>query len=198
MRNVNDDELVDLVEFGRRVNAEVRFIEYMDVGGATRWHWGAVVTRAEMLARLTAHYGPLTPVVEESTAPAERFTLPDGTAIGLISSTTAPFCRSCDRARLTADGLWLLCLYATTGLDLRTPLRTGMSDEQLLALVLDRWSRPERPRRRGQARGGSEECACPGRGAEGAKPSGDAHPGGMTPQRRRIAASHSCVPPMRR
>ena len=140
MRGVNDDELVDLVEFGRRANAEVRFIEYMDVGGATRWHWGAVVTRAEMLARLSAHYGPLTPIDEVSTAPAERFTLPDGTPVGLIASTTAPFCKSCDRARLTADGLWLLCLYATAGLDLRGPLRAGATDADLLDLVCRRWA----------------------------------------------------------
>jgi cyclic pyranopterin phosphate synthase len=139
MRGINDDELVALVEYGRRVNGEVRFIEYMDVGGATRWHWDAVVTRAEMLERLAAHFGPLSAVSEESSAPAERFTLSDGTTVGVISSTTAPFCRDCDRARLTADGLWLLCLYATAGLDLRTPLRAGASDEELLELIRSRW-----------------------------------------------------------
>jgi cyclic pyranopterin phosphate synthase len=139
MRGVNDDELVDMVEFGRTVNAEVRFIEYMDVGGATRWRWQDVVTRGEILGVLGAHYGPVQPVQEASSAPADRFTLPDGTLVGIIASTTSPFCRTCDRARLTADGLLLLCLYASTGLDLRAPLRSGASDTELFALVRDRW-----------------------------------------------------------
>jgi cyclic pyranopterin phosphate synthase len=139
MRGVNDDELVDMVEFARRVNAEVRFIEYMDVGGATRWRWQDVVTRVEILGVLGAHYGPLRPLHEASSAPADRFALPDGTTVGIIASTTAPFCRTCDRARLTADGLLLLCLYASTGLDLRTPLRSGASDADLLGLLRECW-----------------------------------------------------------
>jgi cyclic pyranopterin phosphate synthase len=139
MRGVNDDELVEMVEFGRTVNAEVRFIEYMDVGGATRWRWEDVVTRAQMLDALRAHYGPVRPMDEATSAPADRFALPDGTTVGIIASTTAPFCRTCDRARMTADGLWLLCLYASTGLDLRTPLRAGATDEDLLGLVRERW-----------------------------------------------------------
>jgi cyclic pyranopterin phosphate synthase len=119
MRGVNDDEIVDLLEFARRMGAEIRFIEYMDVGGATRWSMDQVVSRAEILERLGARYGGVEPIAEQSSAPADRFRLPDGQSFGIISSTTAPFCTSCDRSRLTADGQWLLCLYATTGLDLR-------------------------------------------------------------------------------
>jgi cyclic pyranopterin phosphate synthase len=139
MRGVNDDELTDLLEYGGRVRAEVRFIEYMDVGGATHWSMERVVPRSEMLARLTERYGPIAPVVEESSAPADRFRLPDGRVFGIISSTTAPFCRACDRSRLTADGLWYLCLYATRGTDLRKPLRAGASREELLALLRSTW-----------------------------------------------------------
>jgi cyclic pyranopterin phosphate synthase len=106
LRGVNEDELVDLIEYGKRIEAEVRLIEYMDVGGATHWSMDKVVSRAEMLQRLAQRYGAITPVVEESSAPADRFLLPDGTIFGIISSTTAPFCSSCDRSRLTADGLW--------------------------------------------------------------------------------------------
>ena len=127
MRGVNDDELADLIEYGRRAPAEVRFIEYMDVGGATRWSMDKVVSRGEMLERLGARYGPIEPVVETSTAPADRYRLPDGTVFGIIASTTAPFCADCDRSRLTADGLWYLCLYAQQGTDLRGPLRRGAS-----------------------------------------------------------------------
>lgn len=139
MRGVNDDEMVALVECGKRHAAEVRFIEYMDVGGATRWSWDQVVTRREMLERLAAHYGRVEPVDEVTSAPADRYRLPDGTVLGVISSTTQPFCGDCDRARLTADGLWLLCLYARDGVDLRGPLRDGADDDTLAALVTRGW-----------------------------------------------------------
>jgi cyclic pyranopterin phosphate synthase len=140
IRGVNDDELGDLIEFGRRVPAEVRFIEYMDVGGATRWSMDQVVSRKEMLEILERGYGRIEPVVEDSTAPADRFRLSDGTVFGIISSTTAPFCAQCDRSRLTADGLWYLCLYAMRGVDLRGPLRGGASNAQLKALITGVWS----------------------------------------------------------
>jgi cyclic pyranopterin phosphate synthase len=139
IRGVNDDELVDLVEFARQHGSEVRFIEYMDVGGATHWSPPRVVSRREMLDALTGHYGPITPVIEESSAPADRYTLPDGTTFGIISSTTEPFCESCDRSRLTADGLWYLCLYAPRGTDLRGPLRAGASPEDLAQLIRATW-----------------------------------------------------------
>ncbi|MFI5374659.1 MAG: GTP 3',8-cyclase MoaA [Candidatus Rokuibacteriota bacterium] len=139
MRGVNDDELVDLVEYAGGVGAEVRFIEYMDVGGATHWSMERVVSRREMLERLTVHYGAIAPIAEETSAPADRFRLPDGRVFGIISSTTEPFCRTCDRSRLTADGLWYLCLYATRGLDLRDALRAGASRDELLGLIRSTW-----------------------------------------------------------
>jgi cyclic pyranopterin phosphate synthase len=121
------------------VGAEVRFIEYMDVGGATRWSKEAVVPGGEILDRLERHYGHIEPIVEESSAPADRFRLADGFAFGLISSMTAPFCASCDRSRLTSDGVWYRCLYARTGLDLRGPLRAGASTEDLRILNESVW-----------------------------------------------------------
>jgi cyclic pyranopterin phosphate synthase len=139
MRGVNDDELAALIEFGKGVPAEVRFIEYMDVGGATRWSLDQVVGRQEMLERLERRYGRIESVVETSTAPADRFRLPDGTTFGIISSTTAPFCADCDRSRLTADGLWYLCLYATRGIDLRGPFRGGAEPDELKALIAGGW-----------------------------------------------------------
>jgi GTP 3',8-cyclase len=144
-RGDNDDEIFDLLAYGREVGAEVRFIEYMDVGGATRWKPEAVVTRSEMLDAIGRHYGRVTPVVEDSSAPAARFQLPDGTTFGIISSTSQPFCRTCDRARITADGVLLLCLYAQHGTDLRRPLRAGASEDTLLRLVRAVWeSRADR------------------------------------------------------
>jgi len=140
IRGTNDDELVDLLEFGKTVNAEVRFIEYMDVGGATRWSPATVVPRAEILEVIGRHYGGVIPIEERASAPAERFLLPDGRTFGIIASTTAPFCATCDRARLTADGIWLLCLYASGGTDLRRPLRAGATREELRQLIHTVWS----------------------------------------------------------
>ena len=140
VRGFNDDELSDLIEFARARDAEVRFIEYMDVGGATRWSIDRVVSQREMLDRLGHHYGAISAITgDDPHAPAERFALPDGTTFGIIASTTAPFCRACDRSRITADGQWLLCLYAATGVDLREPLRGGASDDELAALIRTGW-----------------------------------------------------------
>ena len=131
------------------MGAEVRFIEYMDVGGATRWSPERVLTRKEILDRLSSHFGPVEPVREASSAPAERFALRDGTVFGIIASTTAPFCSSCDRSRLTADGMWYLCLYATSGTDLRQALRSGASRADLKSLIGNVW--------RGRTDRGAEE-----------------------------------------
>ncbi len=139
IRGFNDDELVDLIEFARARDAEVRFIEYMDVGGATRWSVDQVVSQREMLDVVGRRYGPVEPLRDDSRAPAERFRLPDGTTFGIIASTTAPFCRTCDRSRITADGTWLLCLYAERGVDLREPLRRGAGDDELAALIRETW-----------------------------------------------------------
>jgi cyclic pyranopterin phosphate synthase len=139
IRRTNEDELIDLIEYGKQVEAEVRFIEYMDVGGATQWSMEKVVSRAEILAQLEHYYGPIAPIREDSSAPAERFRLPDGSVFGIIASTTTPFCRTCDRSRLTADGMWYLCLYAQKGIDLRTPFRAGASRDDIRALIASTW-----------------------------------------------------------
>src|SRR5688572_4091285 len=139
MRGVNDDEIIPLLEFAKARGAEIRFIEYMDVGGATAWSMAKVMSRAEMLATIAAHYGSAEPLREASSAPADRYRLPDGTVFGIIASTTEPFCRTCDRSRLTADGVWYLCLYASRGVDLRGPLRGGASDEALRDLITSVW-----------------------------------------------------------
>jgi cyclic pyranopterin phosphate synthase len=139
MRGINDEEMVALIEYGRTLGAEVRFIEYMDVAGATLWSPERVLPREEILRRLVAHYGAVEAIDETAWAPADRFRLPDGTVFGVIASTTSPFCGTCDRARLTADGVWFTCLYAQQGLDLRKPLRQGETDGQLAARLTTGW-----------------------------------------------------------
>ncbi len=160
IRGFNDDELADLIEFGRAERCEVRFIEYMDVGGANGWRMDDVVSRREMLERLARRYGPIVPRAgtEASWAPADQFQLADGTVFGIIASTTEPFCRTCDRGRLTADGHFLRCLYAATGLNLLAPLREGATDGELRALLHQAWS--ERV-----DRGAEQRAALPERGA---------------------------------
>ena len=139
VRDFNDDELVDLVEYAKTISAEARFIEYMDVGGATRWSPERVVSRAEMLAVLERRYGRVEALPHDSSAPAERFRLPDGTTFGVVASTTTPFCRRCDRSRLTADGVWFLCLYSPRGHDLRSLVRGGAPAEAVAAFVEGVW-----------------------------------------------------------
>ena len=139
IRGFNDDELISLIEFGKHVNAEVRFIEYMDVGGANEWSQQKVLSRAAMLTLLSEHYGQIEPMPERGAAPAQRFLLPDGTIFGIIPSTTTPFCATCDRSRVTADGMWYRCLYATAGTDLRKPLRAGASGEEMRNVIRSGW-----------------------------------------------------------
>jgi cyclic pyranopterin phosphate synthase len=141
MRGKNDDELGALIALARDKNAEVRFIEYMDVGGATRWSMSDVVSRHEIVERIAKRFGHVTAVPEpKSPAPAQRYRLEDGTTFGVIASTTAPFCGRCDRARVTADGFFFTCLYAEQGIDLRAPLRSGASDDAMAEVVRSAWS----------------------------------------------------------
>jgi cyclic pyranopterin phosphate synthase len=98
-----------------------------------------VLSRAAILETLGRRYGAIEPVIEESSAPAQRFLLPDGTTFGIIPSTTTPFCASCDRSRLTADGMWYLCLYAKDGIDLRHVLRNGTSPQEIKGLIRSVW-----------------------------------------------------------
>ena len=159
MRGLNDDELADLIEFGRAFDAEVRFIEYMDVGGATRWSAGQVVSRSEMLDHLGRHFGRVQPLpAKRGPAPAARYVLPDGTTFGIIASVTQPFCGTCDRARLTPDGVCLFCLYSSDGVDLKALLRSGVPPEEIAARIATLW-------RGRNDRGAEERQALASRGA---------------------------------
>ena len=142
-KGVNDDELPSLLTFGQEHGLEVRFIEYMDVGGATRWGHDRVVSQREILELLQTTFGPITAVPNRGSSPAQRFTLPDGTIFGVIASTTEPFCAQCDRIRLTADGSLLPCLYATSGLDLRSLIRSGLPLPRLQGTLARFWETRE-------------------------------------------------------
>jgi len=128
MRDVNDDEVVDLVRFAVDHGYEMRFIEQMPLDAGHTWTRTSMVTGAEILERLAAAF-TLSPVAARGSAPAELWTVDGGPAtVGVIASVSAPFCGSCDRVRLTADGQLRSCLFARTETDLRTLLRSGADD----------------------------------------------------------------------
>jgi cyclic pyranopterin phosphate synthase len=139
MRDVNDDELVDLVAFAIAHDAQLRFIEQMPLDAGHTWDRARMVTRDEILATLSTRWD-LTAVPGRGGAPAERWSLDGGPhTVGIIASVTAPFCGDCDRLRLTADGQLRNCLFSTTEYDLlptlRAPHADGDIDRMLRACV---------------------------------------------------------------
>ena len=135
MRGTNDDEIVDLATFGRERGVEVRFIEWMPLDAGGDWGRGQVVGQDEIVARIDAVY-PLEQLTARGAAPADRWRYRDGGGtVGVIPSVTKPFCGDCDRVRLTADGQFRTCLFATDETDLRGALRSGESDDQLAARI---------------------------------------------------------------
>jgi len=142
LRGINDDEIVDLFEFARQESLQLRFIEYMDVGQANHWDLSRTMTQAEMLQVLSTQLKLRKNGRRENRAPAMEFISEEGDAtLGVIASVSEPFCSSCSRARLTADGRLVTCLFAQDGFDLRGPLREGRSDAELIQMIQRVWSR---------------------------------------------------------
>ena len=132
-RGVNDDEIVDLATFGREHGVEVRFIEFMPLDASGGWADGSVVGQDEIVERIAAVY-PLEQLPARGAAPADRWRYLDGGGtVGVIPSVTKPFCGDCDRVRLTADGQFRTCLFATDEFDLRRAMRAGETDDELAA-----------------------------------------------------------------
>jgi cyclic pyranopterin phosphate synthase len=141
-RGVNDHTVVELLEHFRGTEVVVRFIEYMDVGNRNDWQAGQVVPSAELIARIAARW-PLHPVNATYRGEvAQRYAFDDGGGeLGFISSVTQPFCGDCTRARLSSNGMLYGCLFASSGIDLRAPLRAGASDAEMLELISAFWTR---------------------------------------------------------
>lgn len=141
IRGTNDDEIIDLVEFARTNGFEMRFIEYMDVGNANTWSLEKTVTKKEILDVVHSRF----PVREvgraHGSAPAVDYEFLDGGGeIGIIGSVTEPFCSSCTRVRVTADGKLVTCLFAESGFDLKNLLRSGASDADIQAQIAKIWA----------------------------------------------------------
>lgn len=139
-RGVNDDEILDLVRFAREHDLSLRFIEFMDVGNANNWKSEKLVSKKEIIATIQEHY-PLQEVGrDKGSAPSVDYQFCDGRGdIGVIASVSEPFCFSCTRARITAEGKFVTCLFANTGHNLKALLRNGATDEELLAFISRIW-----------------------------------------------------------
>ena len=134
-RGINDDEIVDLATFGRNKGIEVRFIEFMPLDAEGHWLSDKVVSQDEIVEQI-AKVHPLELIPARGAAPADRWRYLDGKgSVGVIPSVTKPFCGDCDRVRLTADGQFRTCLFATTEFDLRDLMRSGADDAAVAAEV---------------------------------------------------------------
>lgn len=140
-RGVNDDEILPLVEFSRTHGFGIRFIEYMDVGNSNNWKSEKMVSKQEILERIRPFF-PMSEVGRErGRAPAVDYRFADGGGdFGVIASVTEPFCGGCSRARLTADGKFVTCLFSEVGHDLKTPMRVGASDRELRERLVSIWN----------------------------------------------------------
>ena len=143
-RGINDDEIVDLATFGRDNGIEVRFIEFMPLDASGTWDNAQVFSQEEIVAAISKVY-PLELMPARGAAPADRWRYLDGKGtVGVIPTVTKPFCGDCDRVRLTADGQFRTCLFATNEFDLRVMLRNGADDDAIAAeiqrAVVTKWA----------------------------------------------------------
>jgi len=139
-RGVNEDGILDLVEFARVNGFALRFIEFMDVGNSNHWQTSRMVSKREILDVIGSRY----PVMENGrragSAPSLDFEFVDGRGdVGVIASVTEPFCSSCTRARLTADGKLVTCLFSESGHDLKALMRSGATDAELADRISAVW-----------------------------------------------------------
>jgi GTP 3',8-cyclase len=139
-RGINEGDILDMVEFSRRNGFWIRFIEYMDVGNSNNWVSDRMVLKKEILEKINFRY-PLEEIGRnDMSAPAVNYRFLDGIGnVGVIASVSEPFCRGCTRARLTADGKLVMCLFADQSHDLKKLMRAGAGDEDLLESIRTAW-----------------------------------------------------------
>ena len=135
-RGANDDEILDMARYGRDNGLQVRFIEFMPLDASNIWERNKVVTQEEIVSVISAEF-PLEIVPARGAAPADRWRYLDGKGtVGVIPSVSKPFCADCDRVRLTSDGQFRTCLFATDEFDLRNLLRNGGTDDEIADLII--------------------------------------------------------------
>lgn len=139
-KGVNDHEILDLAKFAKHNGLIIRFIEYMDVGNLNRWKMEEVVTAKEMVEIISTEF-PIKPIDKSYISEvANRYQYSDGVGeFGIIASVSQPFCGNCTRIRLSADGRIYTCLFGSEGFDIKTPMREGASDSELLDMLTAIW-----------------------------------------------------------
>jgi cyclic pyranopterin phosphate synthase len=140
-RGVNDDDIIPLVEFARNNGFAIRFIEYMDVGNANNWTSAKLLSKKEIIEKIADRF-PLKEIGRnQGSAPSVDYEFLDGRGdLGVIASVTEPFCSSCTRVRLTADGKIVTCLFSQTGYDVKALLRGGASDHEISEFLRSIWT----------------------------------------------------------
>jgi GTP 3',8-cyclase len=139
-RGINEDDVLDMVEFSRRNGYRIRFIEYMDVGNSNNWVSNRMVSKKEIIEKINSRYPLEEAGRNDLSAPAVNYRFLDGIGdVGVIASVTEPFCRGCTRARLTADGKLVMCLFADQSHDLKKMMRGGAGDRDLLDFIRSAW-----------------------------------------------------------
>jgi len=136
MRGWNDDEVVDFALFSKATGHQVRFIEFMPLDGSGIWNSKLVVTKQEIMTKIRNKIDELIPLDFERSSPAKLYTFSDGKGIiGFIPSISEPFCKNCDRVRITSDGHFLSCLFEKPSFDIKALLREKKSDEEIVRLI---------------------------------------------------------------
>ncbi|QQL44863.1 GTP 3',8-cyclase MoaA [Sulfuriroseicoccus oceanibius] len=142
-RDVNESQVVPLAKLAHDLHVPIRFIEFMDVGTTNGWNHHHVVPSAELIARLAEHFDLAKvhqPDLSETARRYHHTEAPESAEVGFISSVSEPFCRDCTRARLSADGKFFTCLFASGGHDLRSLLRIGADDAALTRTITGIWN----------------------------------------------------------
>ena len=141
IKGINDNEILDIITKMIRINSEVRFIEYMDVGESNNWDLEKVVPSKDILKSIKSRYS-LSLIKTDKSSTAEKWSIENtNTSVGFISSITEPFCNECNRARLSVDGKLYTCLFANEGYDLKTIIRNGASEQDVLNYFKDIWTK---------------------------------------------------------
>jgi cyclic pyranopterin phosphate synthase len=141
IKNINDDEVLDIIKKISPLRSEIRFIEYMDVGESNKWNFSKIVPSRELYELIHSQYN-LTLIQTDKSSTSKKWSMKNtDSSIGFISSITEPFCNECNRARLSVDGKIFTCLFATDGHDIKKIIRTNRSDEDILNYFYNLWSK---------------------------------------------------------
>ena len=141
IKGINDNEILDIIIKMIEINSEVRFIEYMDVGESNNWNIEKVIPSKDILKSINSRYS-LSLINTDKSSTAEKWSIENtNTSVGFISSITEPFCSGCNRARLSVDGKLYTCLFANEGYDLKTIIRNGASEKDVLNYFQNIWSK---------------------------------------------------------